>query len=173
MRLHTGSPFWPVRDGLPSVFPSLGASTTCEFVVLGGGITGAILAHRLASMGREVVLIDKREVASGSTSATTALIQYELDIPAPQIARKLGDKTALEIHHATRRAVSDIITLSESIGEMGAVVRRPSIKIASSKRDIRALHADFTWRQQRRFAVQWLSADDLATSYGMTRPAAI
>ncbi|MEP6778382.1 MAG: FAD-dependent oxidoreductase [Gemmatimonadaceae bacterium] len=173
MRLHTGSPFWPIRDGLPSVFPALDASTNCEFVVLGGGITGAILAHRLATLGRDVVLLDKREVAAGSTSATTALIQYELDIPATQIARRLGDKTAVEIHHATRRAVNDIVELSKIAGESGAVVRRPSIKFASSKRDIRGLHADFTWRQQRRFDVQWLSADELATSYGLARPAAI
>lgn len=37
--------------------------------------------------------------------------------------------------------------------------------------DVRALHSDFLWRQQRGFGVQWLSADDLATL--PKRPAAL
>jgi glycine/D-amino acid oxidase-like deaminating enzyme len=171
MRLHTGRPFWPIKDGLPGVYPGLDTSVTCEFVVLGAGITGAILAHRLASAGRDVIVLDRREAASGSTAATTALIQSELDIPAPQLARKFGDALALEIQEATRRCVSDFVALGKRIGEYAP--SRPTLKLASSKRDMRGLHADYTYRKQHGFDVQWLLADDLAGEYGMTRPGAI
>lgn len=178
MKLHTGRPFWPIKDGLPAVYPSLTSSITTEFVVLGGGITGAILAHRLVQSGREVVVVDKREVASGSTAATTALIQSELDIPAVQIARKLGQDTTFEIHNGTRRGVRDFLALAESLPNTrdsvnAQVVKRPTLKLASSRRDVRALHADFTFRQRADFEVAWLSADDLARDYAIARPAAI
>ncbi|MEO8000204.1 MAG: FAD-dependent oxidoreductase [Gemmatimonadaceae bacterium] len=178
MQLHTGRPFWPIKDGLPAVYPSLTSSITTEFVVLGGGITGAILAHRLASTGREVVVIDKREVASGSTAATTALIQSELDIPAVQIARKLGQGVAIEIQHGTRRCVRDFVSLAERLPDVrdvrsAHVTTRPTLKLASNRRDVRALHADFTFREHAGFDVRWLSADDLARDYAIARPAGI
>lgn len=171
MKLHTGQPFWPISDGLPAVYPSLTSSTSCEFVVLGGGITGAILAHRLASAGREVVLIDRREVASGSTSATTALVQSELDIPAVQLARKLGEELTLEIQHTTTRMIADFLSLGLELRVDAP--QRPTLKLASSKRDLRGLHADFTFRERAGFDVQWISRDELENEFGMTRPGAI
>lgn len=178
MQLHTGRPFWPINDGLPAVYPNLTGSITAEFVVLGAGITGAILAHRLAESGREVIVIDKREVASGSTSATTALIQSELDLPAVQLARKLGQGTAVEIQHATRRCVRDFVALAKRLPDsrevqLSHVNSRPTLKLASSRRDVRALHADFSFRERAGFEAQWLSADDLARDYGIARPGAI
>lgn len=183
MKLHTGRPFWPISDGLPAVYPPLTGSINTEFVVLGAGITGAILAHRLVSMGREVVVIDKREAASGSTSATTALIQQELDIPAVQLSRKLGVELTNEIQSGTRRAVADFIDLATRASHHASrsrngltstdVIARPTLKLASSKRDVRGLNADFTYRQKAGFEVTWLSADDLARDYGIARPAAV
>lgn len=178
MQLHTGRPFWPIKDGLPVVYPPLTSSIRTEFVVLGGGITGAVLAQRLAEAGRDVVVLDKRDIASGSTSATTALIQSELDIPAVQMARKVGQSLALEIQHATTRGVRDFVMLAERLpSNTGAlnsqVTPRPTLKLASSRRDIRALHADFSFRQRAGFDVQWFSADDLARDYAVARPAGI
>ncbi len=171
MKLHTGQPFWPIRDGLPAVYPPLTASTSCEFVVLGGGITGAILAHRLASAGREVVVIDKREVASGSTSATTALIQSELDIPAAQLVRRMGETLTLEIQNATQRGVAEFRVLGNQVSVDAP--QRSTLKLASSKRDVRGLHADFSFRERSGFDVQWLSGDELARDFGIVRPGAI
>lgn len=178
MKLHSGRPFWPIKDGLPAVYPTLNSSITTEFVVLGGGITGAILAHKLVQLGREVVVIDKRDVASGSTSATTALIQAELDIPSVQLARKLGQQMNAEIQTATRRAVTEFLLLANSVGRSGEIspvhaCKRPTLKLASSRRDVRALHSDFSFRQRQGFEVRWLSADELASEYGIARPGAI
>lgn len=171
MKLHTGQPFWPIQGGLPSVYPPLTASTSCEFVVLGGGITGAVLAHRLALAGRDVVLIDKREVASGSTSATTALVQSELDLPTVQLARRFGEALTLEIEQATRRAVRDFIELGRQLPVVAP--QRPTLKLASRQRDLRGLHADFSFRERAGFDVQWFSGADLLSDYGIARPGAI
>lgn len=185
------------------MYPPLSSSINAEFVILGAGITGAILAQRLAAAGREVVVIDIREAASGSTSATTALVQAELDLPAVQLARKKGEDLGAEIQNATRRCVHDFIALCNSLsGKFSGAdspglagddinawatdtlvqsrayatphaVQRPTLKLASSRRDVRALHADFTHRHRSGFDVEWLSGDDLAREYGMLRPAAL
>ncbi|MGZ8096628.1 MAG: NAD(P)-binding protein [Methylosarcina sp.] len=48
-------------------------------VILGGGITAAINAITLVEAGIPCVLIEKRSIGLGSTIATTALLQYQID----------------------------------------------------------------------------------------------
>lgn len=42
----SGAPFWIVRDGLPAVYPKLKQDRRCDGAVIGGGITGALVASR-------------------------------------------------------------------------------------------------------------------------------
>src|SRR5262245_46813416 len=69
MDLASPHPFWPLKNGLLSTYPSLKQDLRCEVAIIGGGITGALVAHHLVEAGMDVVLLDKREVAMGSTSA--------------------------------------------------------------------------------------------------------
>ena len=78
MDLVSPQPFWPLRNGLLGVYPPLKRDITCDVVVLGGGISGAFVAETLAREGLDVVVLDKREIGGGSTSASTALLQYEI-----------------------------------------------------------------------------------------------
>ena len=78
MNLTSSHPFWSVNNGLPANFPSLQRDVACEAVVIGGGITGALVAVHLAEAGVKTLLIDKRDIGTGSTSASTALLQYEM-----------------------------------------------------------------------------------------------
>jgi len=55
-----------------------------DVLIIGAGITGAMVADALASYGWKVTLADRRGPAKGSTTASTALIQYEIDGVARQ-----------------------------------------------------------------------------------------
>lgn len=64
MDLISGQPLWPVAAGLPASYPALRSDLECEVVVLGAGITGALVTHRFAADGIDVVVLDRRtEVA--------------------------------------------------------------------------------------------------------------
>ena len=90
MNLTSSNPFWSVRNGLPASFPSLRRDMSCEVVVIGGGITGALVAIHLVDAGIKTLLIDKRDIGTGSTSASTALLQYEIDVPLRELIRRVG-----------------------------------------------------------------------------------
>jgi len=77
--LKSGYPYWAVKNGLMHAFPPLQADASCEVAVIGGGISGALIADELSRHGHEVLVIEQRDVAWGSTSASTALLQYEID----------------------------------------------------------------------------------------------
>jgi len=67
MDLRSGHPFWLLKNGLLADYPSLKHDESCEVAVIGGGITGALVAYHLAQEGVETVLVDKRDIGGGST----------------------------------------------------------------------------------------------------------
>jgi glycerol-3-phosphate dehydrogenase len=49
---------------------ALTADTKANVLVIGAGITGAVIAEALSTMGHEVIVVDKRGLAKGSTAAS-------------------------------------------------------------------------------------------------------
>ena len=90
MNLTSGHPFWSVNNGLPANYPSLQRNVSCDAVVIGGGITGTLVAVHLVEAGIKTLVIDKRDIGTGSTSASTALLQYEIDVPVRELIKKVG-----------------------------------------------------------------------------------
>ena len=62
MDLHSGYPFWAVKNGLLNLYPRLQNDLTCEVVVIGGGISGALIAHYLSEANIDTVVLEKREM---------------------------------------------------------------------------------------------------------------
>lgn len=49
------------RNGLLHAFPPLTQDAQCEIAVVGGGITGLLVARELAANGHDVVVPERRE----------------------------------------------------------------------------------------------------------------
>ena len=78
MDLKSDDLFWPnVSDG--PCHNQLRQNLRGDVAVLGAGLTGAMIAHALSREGLEVVVLDKRDVGRGSTSASTGFSPYEID----------------------------------------------------------------------------------------------
>jgi cation diffusion facilitator CzcD-associated flavoprotein CzcO len=60
MDLTSGVPFWIIKNGLPATYPRLKRDP--DVAVIGGGITGALVAHRFAQAGIHVILVEGREI---------------------------------------------------------------------------------------------------------------
>src|SRR5690606_26953096 len=94
MKLTSNFPYWLLKNGLTQSYPSLDHDLDCEVIVVGGGITGALVADRLTEEGFEVTVIDRRDICSGSTSASTALLQYEIDVSLVDMKEIIGEEKA-------------------------------------------------------------------------------
>jgi choline dehydrogenase-like flavoprotein len=57
------------------------AAERCDVAVVGGGVSGALTALALSKAGFDVVVVDRRTPGKGSTLASTAMIQFEIDTP--------------------------------------------------------------------------------------------
>src|SRR5207302_232537 len=92
--LRSGRSVWQARRAPPVTHARLTRDITADVLVIGAGITGAVISDALASAGANVAVVDKRGLARGSTMASTALVQYELDTPLIALARKIGRTNA-------------------------------------------------------------------------------
>ena len=107
MDLKSGSPFWMLKNAQSRSIPALKADHRCEVLIVGAGITAALIAHELVEAGHKVCLVDRRQVAWGSTSASTALLQYEIDVELQALAKTFGlEDAVLAYRPASGRARS-------------------------------------------------------------------
>ena len=81
MKLRSKEPYWLLKNGILQSYPTLRRNLNCEILIVGGGITGALVAFQLSKEGHDTALIDRRDILLGSTSATTSMLQYEINEP--------------------------------------------------------------------------------------------
>ncbi len=173
MDLRSGCPLWPIRDGLPGTYPALDADAECEIAVIGGGITGALAADALAGAGISTLLLDRRDFGWGSTSATTALVQYELDTSLHRLAAEAGEMRAVECYRAARGALDALDALVGSLDADVGYARRPSLYLASRASHRRAFAREHALRTRHGFDVELWNRRRIAAVFPFERAAAL
>lgn len=172
MDLKSGNPWWAVKNGLMIAFPRLEEDIRCEVAVVGGGITGALVADELTRHGHEVVVLDQRNVGWGSTAASTALLQYELDTTMVDLARRYGEAHAALAYRACDEAIDRIADRASALGDVGHA-RQRSLQVASRAWHVKALQQEGTLRRRHGIRAKWLSRERIRDEYGFDAPGAL
>lgn len=121
--LRSGKPVWHGRRGAAVERQPLSGNIETEVLVVGAGITGAMVAQALAAEGKDVVVVDRRGPALGSTAASTALVQYEIDIPLTLLGRKIGTDRARRAWRRSHLAIGSLAGTLRAIGCPDVAVR--------------------------------------------------
>lgn len=166
MDLKSNEPFWLIKNGLIASYPSLKSNEECDVLIIGGGITGSLIAHQMISDGYKTILIDKREICNGSTSATTSMLQYEIDVPLYELIDKIGEKGAVESYKACSDAIDTLEMLSKLIRSDAGFKRKKSLYFAAKKKDVKWLKEECKARKNAGFNVKWLEADQIIEQFG-------
>jgi glycine/D-amino acid oxidase-like deaminating enzyme len=177
MDLRSGHAFWPIRDGLMRTYPALAHNERTDVAIVGAGITGALAAYELATAGADVVVVDRRDVASGSSAATTGLLQYATDTTLTELISHVGEPAGVRAYRLGLQAIDRIEalcdTLSASSGDDCGFTRRPSLYLASTAADVPTLRREYALRRDHGFDVDWLDRGAIEGRYGFSAPGAI
>ncbi|MES3032415.1 MAG: FAD-dependent oxidoreductase [Gemmatimonadota bacterium] len=165
MNLTSGSPFWMIRNGLRAPRPVLQANETCDVVIIGAGVTGALVADALTAAGLDVVIVDRRESGGGSTAASTALLQYEIDLELNELAKKVGEPHAQRAYRASLQAVFELGRIATELGGCDFATR-PSLYLATSRRHVRRLRREADARAAIGIEAVWWSREEVEARYG-------
>ena len=171
-RLRSGHAVWEERRAIPVPHARLRGDAQADILVMGAGITGALIADALAAAGRDVAIVDRRGLAKGSTLASTALVQSELDTPLTKLVRKIGKTDAVRAWRRSRLAVEALaVRLSEL--DVPSVARRDTLYLAGSVLDGEALWREHIARRASGLASRFLDRRALRAAFGIRREAAL
>lgn len=76
-----------------------------DILVIGAGIAGILIAYLLKNSGKDVILIDSNQMASGNTKDTTAKITSQHDLIYDKLISEFGEEKALQYAKANELAI--------------------------------------------------------------------
>ena len=176
MNVRSANTFWLESQraaNTPKRYPAPDRAIACDVLIMGGGITGALVAYELVRAGIDTVLIDKRTLGKGSTAASTALIQYEIDVPLHQLITQIGERDAVL---AYKLCLEAIYKLGDIVGELDSTCgfnRKQSLYVANQPADVEMLRQEFEARARHGFRVQWLDRGDIRRQFAFDAPGGI
>jgi len=173
MDLHSSNTFGLLKNGIIHDYPSLSSNRKTDVVIMGGGITGSLVAWFLCKKGFDVTLVDKRHIGTGSTAASTSLLQYEIDTPLFKLQEYVGEKNAAKSYKLCIRAIYDLKKISDTIKTDTEFEFKKSIQFASFKKHEKDLWQEYTIRKKHGIDVEWLAAEELKNVVGINAPAAL
>jgi glycine/D-amino acid oxidase-like deaminating enzyme len=171
--LRGGLPIWLDRGTRGLSGERLGKTEHVDAVIVGSGISGALMADALKQSGLDVLVVDRRKPMSGSTPASTCLLQSELDTPLSHLSRKIGAQAAAR---AWTRSAEAVQALSNRIMDLGLDCdfrERQSLYLPGNLLDDAGLAREFAQRRKIGLRAQLLSRAEMRDMKGPRASAAI
>jgi glycine/D-amino acid oxidase-like deaminating enzyme len=173
MNLHSPYPYWFLKHGIINSYPSLQQDVKTDIAIIGAGISGALIAWKLCQAGFKTIIVDRRHAGTGSTAASTALLQYEIDIPLHQLIDRVGEKNAVRSYLLCRDAIDELQKICNYLQQPGIFIPKPSFQFASFKKDIAGLKKEFLLRKQAGIRLEWLQQKDIIEKFGFSKTAGL
>ncbi len=87
-----------------------------DVIVVGAGMAGLLIAYYLQEKGKQVLVLEAAEIASGQTERTTAKITSQHDLKYSKLMKKVGVKKAKLYARANEEAISEYERLIQKLG---------------------------------------------------------
>ena len=171
--LRTGRSVWFIDEKEQPRHESLKQDISSEIAVIGGGINGALIAHRLTNMGMKVILVDSRDIALGSTFASTAILSYETDVLLGDLIKKIGEESAVRVFRAGIEAIDYIEEVISELDEDCDFKRRNSVYFASTESDAKSIEEEYLLRKRYGFDLRFLSREEFKVLFSFDVPCAL
>ncbi len=139
--LRTGRSLWADSPGLGVPVKPLTRAIAVDVAIVGAGISGAFMAREL-SRDHSVAVLDRRPPLMGSTVASTAMLQWEIDLPLTALADKIGMADAKRAYARSRSAVDALKTIIEAEGIRCGLKDKASLYLAGDEYGRRSLETE-------------------------------
>jgi glycine/D-amino acid oxidase-like deaminating enzyme len=156
----------------PSLRLQVDTDLECDALVVGAGITGALVAERLTRQGLDVVIIDREHPGRGSTAASTCMLLWEIDRPLFQLAEIYGFERAARAYRASLEAVTGLKSLVRQLGIACDLRDRNSLYLSAGDTGTELVD-EHELRRRAGLPGEFLDHATLLDAFGMTRAGAI
>lgn len=170
--LRTGRSLWADSHGLGVPVKRLEQAVSVDVAIVGAGISGAFMAHEL-SRDHSVAVLDRRPPLMGSTVASTALLQWEIDLPLTALTERIGAEKARRAYRRSRSAVGALKTIVADERIVCGLNDKATLYLAGDEYGFRALEAEAEARAALGLESAFLGKAEVRERFGIERTGAI
>ncbi|MGI5897255.1 MAG: NAD(P)/FAD-dependent oxidoreductase [Oscillospiraceae bacterium] len=156
MRKFTSTPFWTDEAKPLCQYPWLAQNERCEVLVLGGGLTGAVLAYHFAADGADVCLLTRTPVGYGATAYGTGIMEYDNNLSLVQLGKSIGKQAAVDCLNRYCDALDSIEALCDSLDADVGFARRDALSYTPDGDHGDFFHTEYLIRRHNGFDVEYL-----------------
>ncbi len=103
------NPLWPVATR----FPVLDKDLNVDVAIVGAGIAGISCGFHLQNAGYKVAVIDREEVGSAATGASSGILYYGSGGDFVEAVERYGKDDATTLWKETEKTITDLVSLIE------------------------------------------------------------
>ncbi|AIQ16916.1 amino acid oxidase [Paenibacillus sp. FSL H7-0357] len=173
MKLNSGQLPWGSSFPNPPSYPALEGDITCDCLIVGGGMGGAMSSYRLSLSGADIVLIDKRAIGDGSSHANTGLLQIANDKSLTACMNTFGEANGVLFYKLCQQAARRILELPDKLNIDPHIIPRSSLLYASTPEDVPALRLEHENLVSHGFDSEFWGQDKVSSHYAFSKPAAL
>lgn len=120
-----------------------------------------------------MTVLDRRAPGEGSTLASTAMIQFEIDTPLTELSGKIGKVKAVRAYRRSLRAVRDLGALVEEHAPSAHWENRDALYLAGNEMGHRALRKEAQARADAGMPSRYLESTEVHEQFGIRTTGAI
>jgi gamma-glutamylputrescine oxidase len=132
------NPLWPVVDR----FPILERDLRTDVAIAGGGIAGLSCAIHLGEAGYKVVVVERDEVGSGATGASSGILYYGSGGNFVEAISRYGRRQASILWKETEKSIGQIVTSIEKNNIECGFRHTGAIMVAKTDDEIRRIDSE-------------------------------
>jgi glycine/D-amino acid oxidase-like deaminating enzyme len=171
--LRTGVPVW-LAHGDPATPPYLPAhDLVVDVAVIGGGVSGALVADAMLQAGQTVAVFDRRGLVKGSTPASTALLQFEIDQPLTILGERIGEAAAARAYWRSAAAIGQLRGRIADLRLRCGFRKRSTAYIPGNVLNVEALRREADARERIGLRSQFIGRAALVERADLDKPGAI
>lgn len=166
MDLHKGETFWH-QTGKEADYLTMSKDDQAEVVIIGAGMTGALIAYELLKDNYKVVLLDKDVPGYGSSDGNTGIIQYNSDDSLNEMIEEHGEQRAVDFY---RMSIEGITLLHQIAGELKEDVGyapKNSLYLCAKEEHEPELQKKYETLKKYDFPAELINREDLMQEYSL------
>ncbi|MBM7833832.1 NAD(P)/FAD-dependent oxidoreductase [Clostridium sardiniense] len=156
-----GTPYFPQELKNINKYKKLDNDINVDVVVVGGGITGALCSYYFNKEGISVALVEKENVATGSTSISTSLLQYELDEQIADLEKNSDLPTILKAYKFSEKGLKELTALIKEANIDCNFKKHDCLLYTDDKNKSDILQYEYEQRKHEGFNVKFLDKNTL------------
>jgi glycine/D-amino acid oxidase-like deaminating enzyme len=163
----------PDAAALEQRYPVLSDRHDTTVAVVGGGMTGSLVAHAFASAGIDTTVLEGALIGSGSTAASSALLLKDPDLGLTELTNRYGARRSRRMWALSHQSVDQLVALLTRLRIRCDLKTRDAVHYATNAHAARRLRRECELRATSGFDAEWLGPGALRRLTGIAGHGAI